>query len=79
MQSLFFPKENKSFTQKKDSKTNLRDAQLAGKLGSNREEITAMVVEAEDSERVIVAIGNICYLYRGVNNDSPVFILLYIF
>lgn len=44
--------------QKRDSKTNLRDARLAGKLENSREEITAMVVETEDSERVIAAIGN---------------------
>ncbi len=46
--------------QKRDSKTNLRDARLAGKLENSKEEITTLAAETEDLERAIAVIGNDC-------------------
>lgn len=60
MQNSFSPKVNRNFMQKRDSKTNLRDARLAGKLENSKEEITTLAAETEDLERAIAVIGNDC-------------------
>jgi hypothetical protein len=59
MRTLSFLKVSKHSIRKKDSKTNLKGARLAGNRENNREKTTALtVVQIKDTAEIIISATN---------------------